>query len=104
MPDQEDPRCWIVQRCTQKLKRQDAVRTAEGYLLLPLPELEYEDWPGYDTPMTHTEMEAALELCEKLWPEHEFRGHRISRLPSGAGTTPGSSAKSEGPGISQEGQ
>lgn len=89
MPDQEDPRCWIIQRCTQKFTGTT---------------LEYETWTSYDTPMTHTEMLAALELCEKLWPEHEFRGHRISPGTSEQGTTPGSLTKSGEPGIFREGQ
>jgi hypothetical protein len=72
-PDtQLDPCCWIIQRCTQQLK----ATTVRG-VTVPLMEFEYEDWPGYDTPMTHTEMLAALELCEGLFPEHEFRGHRV---------------------------
>lgn len=104
MPENEDPRCWIVQRCTERLIQPPLKTTPEGYLVMPLPVYEYENWPlvpSEDKPMTHTEMMAALEVCEKVWPDDEFRGHRISRISSEAGT-PGSPAKSEEPGILQE--
>jgi hypothetical protein len=37
----------------------------------------YEPWPGYTHPMTRDQAVKALEECEDLWPEHEFRAHRI---------------------------
>ncbi len=83
--DAEDPRCWIVQRCTQKW-----VGT----------EIQYEDWPGYDIPTTHDQMLRELHLCERLFPQHEFRGHRVRPTTSEVGRFPGSSTSSSGePGI-----
>jgi hypothetical protein len=62
-----DPeRCWIVQRCTQQ------------WIGMQL-QLQYEDWPGYsESLMTSEEMMEALQECIRLWPMHEFRGHRVT--------------------------
>jgi len=54
---------WVIQRCTQHW-----IGT----------ELQYEDWPGYaDQLMTRTQMVAALDDCNRQWPQHEFRGHNV---------------------------
>jgi hypothetical protein len=58
---------WIIQRCTQRW-----IGT----------ELQYEDWPGYSEHlMTRTEMLAAVEECDREWPQHEFRGHNVANQP-----------------------
>jgi len=103
-PDEQDPRCWIIQRCTQKWTHRDGVSPYGVPVRIPV-DLIYEDWPGYDTPMTHTEMEAALDLCEHLFPQHEFRGHRVpSDFPRSQADVPGSSSLVGEPGSSQEGR
>lgn len=56
----EQPRAWIIQRCINAFRN------------------EYEDWRGdCECLMTRDEMLAALEECERRWPEHEFRGHHV---------------------------
>ncbi|MFN7098126.1 MAG: hypothetical protein ACK4PR_11305 [Gammaproteobacteria bacterium] len=54
-----DAKEWIVQRCINAWKN------------------VYEDWPGYDVPMTRDEVSEALIECDKKWLEYEFRGHRV---------------------------
>ncbi|MHB8744786.1 MAG: hypothetical protein ACYC9L_16975 [Sulfuricaulis sp.] len=62
-----DERAWIIQRCINAFRNR------------------YEDWPGYcERLMTRPEMLAALEECEKRWPEDEFRGHNVlNQRPGG---------------------
>lgn len=56
-----DEKAWIIQRCINALNNQ------------------YINWPRYETPMTYNEMMQALKECEELWPDYEFRGHRINQ-------------------------
>lgn len=56
----KNERAWIIQRCINAFRNQ------------------YEDWPGYSEQLlTRPEMLVALDLCEKQWPAHEFRGHNV---------------------------
>lgn len=58
----EEPREWIIQKCNNAFTN------------------DYEAWPGYDDPMTRSDMMAALDECQDKWPRHEFRGHRIGTV------------------------
>ncbi|MHB8715603.1 MAG: hypothetical protein ACYC9H_06295 [Sulfuricaulis sp.] len=59
-PSSQDERAWIIQRCINAFRNL------------------YEDWPGYcERLITRSEMLAALEGCERQWPEYEFRGHNV---------------------------
>jgi hypothetical protein len=57
---------WIIQRCTQQ------------WIGI---ELQYQDWgphgPGTMTPVTKSEMQEALDVFQRRWPDHEFRGHNV---------------------------
>ena len=55
----EPAREWIIQRCISALRD------------------EYENWPGFDQPMTRAAMQAALQECHERWPNDEFRGHNV---------------------------
>jgi hypothetical protein len=56
-----DTREWIIQRCINAFKNQ------------------YQDWPGYcERLLTREEMLVALNECDQLWPDYEFRGHKVS--------------------------
>lgn len=59
-----EPREWIIQKCNNAFKN------------------DYEAWPGYDQPMTRTEMLAVLEEVEADNPHLEFRGHRVGKVLS----------------------
>ena len=51
---------WIIQRCINAFKNQ------------------YQDWPGYcERLLKRDEMLVALKECNQLWPDHEFRGHKV---------------------------
>jgi len=66
----EEPREWIIQRCTWCNKYEEWNAFTK----------EYEDWSGYsERLMTHTEMLEALNECKRNWPEHEFRGLNIMK-------------------------
>jgi hypothetical protein len=55
-----DTREWIIQRCINAFKN------------------EYQDWPGYrERLLTREEMLVALKECDQLWPDYEFRGHKV---------------------------
>jgi hypothetical protein len=61
-----DGKEWIVQRCINAFKNQ------------------YQDRPGYcERLLNREEMMSALRECDQLWPEFEFRGHKVvdSRRP-----------------------
>lgn len=89
--------CWVIQRCTQEWTFRDGVSPLGIPIRVPVS-LIYEDWPGYDTPMSKAEMMAALELCNTLFPQHEFRGHRVSPVASVRGILPGSLSPDGEPG------
>jgi len=55
-------RCWIIQRCTQKLAGK---------------ELQYEEFPTPEGLMTREQMLEVLKRVEQEHPSDEFRGHRI---------------------------
>ena len=54
---------WIVQRCTQRW-----IET----------ELQYEDWPAIQCPVTQTEMLEKLKYWNREYPDAEFRGHNVA--------------------------
>jgi hypothetical protein len=55
-----DSKEWIIQRCINAFKNQ------------------YQDWPGYcECLLNREEMLVALKECDQLWPEYEFRGHKV---------------------------
>lgn len=56
-----DEKVWIIQRCINAMDNR------------------YESWPGYDAPMARDVMMRSLTECEELWPDYEFRGHRINQ-------------------------
>jgi hypothetical protein len=49
---------WIVQRCTQRW-----IET----------ELQYEDWPAIQCPVTQTEMLEKVKYWSREYPDDEFR-------------------------------
>ncbi|BBO86813.1 hypothetical protein DSCO28_73790 (plasmid) [Desulfosarcina ovata subsp. sediminis] len=58
----DEAREWIIQKCNDAFTN------------------DYEDWEGFDNPMTRSEMIAALDKCNNTWPGFEFRGHRIRNI------------------------
>src|SRR5882724_4450195 len=55
-----DSKEWIIQRCINAFKNQ------------------YQDWPGYcERLLNREEMLVALKECDQLWPDYEFRGHKV---------------------------
>jgi hypothetical protein len=69
---------WIIQRCTQQWVG---------------AELQYQDWgpygPGTMTPLTKSDMLAALEAFQRRWPDEEFRGHNVANCNCHATRGPG---------------
>jgi hypothetical protein len=55
---------WIVQRFIRLGRRGE-------------DEDIYEPWAGYDTGMSKDAALQALDECERQWPEHKFRAHRV---------------------------
>ena len=53
---------WMIQRCTQRWVGSD---------------LEYEDFPTPEGPMTRDVMLRVLERVSREHPNDEFRGHRV---------------------------
>jgi hypothetical protein len=53
---------WTIQRCTQRWVGFD---------------LEYEDFPTREGPMTRDLMLRVLEQVSQEYPTDEFRGHRV---------------------------
>ena len=37
----------------------------------------YEPWPRYDTGTSKEAVLLALDECQRRWPDHEFRAHRV---------------------------
>jgi hypothetical protein len=56
---------WVIQRCTQRWV---------GF------ELEYEDFPTPEGPMTRDLMLKILERVCREHPDDEFRGHRVPHM------------------------
>lgn len=59
---------WIIQRCTQRW-----IGT----------ELQYEDWPARQEPLTQIEMLDKLAYWNDQRPDDEFRGHNIANCQCG---------------------
>ena len=62
---------WIVQRCTQRW-----IET----------ELQYEDWPAIQCPVTQTEMLEKVKYWNREYPDDEFRGHNVANCECEAHT------------------
>ncbi len=55
---------WIIQRFVR------IARVGEDEDL-------YESWPGYDSAMSQTDAERAINECAQRWPDFDFQAHRV---------------------------